>query len=97
VCDGCDDGGDIDVISREGERARLLEDCELGEGVSSGGGGGGRTKWNVRDAICIWDLREPRVSLENIFGFGSAQTFHQAELVSRSPTTPRQPKHRFSQ
>lgn len=44
------------MMSREGERARLLDDCELGEGVSSGGGGGGRTKRNVRDAICIWDL-----------------------------------------
>lgn len=44
------------MISREGDRGRLLEDCELGDGVSSGGGGGGSTKWKVREAICIWDL-----------------------------------------
>jgi len=48
---GCEEGGDIDVISTEGERARLVDDWELGEGVSSGGEGGGRTKLNVRDAI----------------------------------------------
>jgi hypothetical protein len=29
----------------------LADDWELGEGVSSGGEGGGRTKVNVRDAI----------------------------------------------
>lgn len=51
VWDGCDDGGEMDVISRDGERGRLTEDCELGDGVSSGGGGGGSIKWNVRDAI----------------------------------------------
>lgn len=51
VWDGWDDGGEMDVISKDGERGRLVEDCELGDGVSSGGGGGGRTKWNVRDAI----------------------------------------------
>lgn len=51
VWEGCDDGGDIEVMSSEGERALLLDDCELGEGVSSGGGGGGSTKRNVRDAI----------------------------------------------
>lgn len=60
--EGCDEGGEMDVTSREGERARLLEDWELGDGVSSGGGGGGRTKWNVRDAICIWDLNLVLVS-----------------------------------
>ena len=32
------------MISTEGERGLFAEDCELGEGVSSGGGGGGRTK-----------------------------------------------------
>jgi hypothetical protein len=49
---GRDDGGDIEVISSEGDLARLLvllrgeceSECSLGEGVSSGGGGGGRTK-----------------------------------------------------
>jgi hypothetical protein len=38
-------------MSTEGERWRFAEDCELGEGVSSGGGGGGRIKWKVREAI----------------------------------------------
>lgn len=42
--DGCDEGGDIEVMSMEGDRGRCAEDCELGDGVSSGGGGGGRTK-----------------------------------------------------
>ena len=43
-------------MSTDGERARLPEDCELGEGESSGGAGGGRTKKNVLDAICICAL-----------------------------------------
>ena len=38
-------------MSTDGERGRFVEDCELGEGVSSGGGGGGRIKWKVREAI----------------------------------------------
>ena len=42
--DGCDEGGEMDVMSTDGERGRFAEDCELGDGVSSGGGGGGRTK-----------------------------------------------------
>ena len=56
---GIEDGGDIEVTSSEvtstdGERGRFsAEDRELGEGESSGAGGGGSTKWNVRDAICI--------------------------------------------
>lgn len=54
----------MDVMSREGDRGRLLDDCELGDGVSSGGGGGGRTKWNVRDAIWIWDLENMRRQTE---------------------------------
>lgn len=41
----------MDVISTDGERGLLAEDCELGEGESSGAGGGGRTKWKVREAI----------------------------------------------
>lgn len=43
-CDCGVEGGEMEVMSTEGERARLLEDCELGDGVSSGGGGGGNTK-----------------------------------------------------
>ena len=57
---GIDEGGEIEVTSNEvtsteGERGRIsTEECELGEGESSGGaGGGGSTKWKVRDAICI--------------------------------------------
>lgn len=40
-------------MSTEGDRWRCVEDCELGEGVSSGGGGGGSTNWKRREAICI--------------------------------------------
>lgn len=47
----------MDVISTDGERARLADDWELGDGVSSGGEGGGRTNVNVRDAICMCDLQ----------------------------------------
>ena len=54
----------MEVMSTEGERALLTEDWELGEGVSSGAGGGGRTKWKVRDAICIWDL-QGRIRVSN--------------------------------
>lgn len=43
-CEGCEEGGDIEVMSTEGDLCRCTEDCELGDGVSSGGGGGGRTK-----------------------------------------------------
>lgn len=42
--EGWEDGGEIDVISSDGDRGRLFDDCELGDGVSSGGGGGGSTK-----------------------------------------------------
>ena len=57
-CGGRDEGGEIDVMSTEGDRGRLFaeDDWELGDGVSSGGGGGGRTKWKVREAIWICDL-----------------------------------------
>lgn len=41
---GCDEGGDIDVMSSDGDRCRCVDELELGEGVSSGGGGGGSTK-----------------------------------------------------
>lgn len=40
--DGSEEGGDKDVISTEGERGRFPEDCELGDGESSGAGGGGK-------------------------------------------------------
>lgn len=42
--DGCEEGGEMEVMSTDGERARFAEDWELGEGVSSGAGGGGNTK-----------------------------------------------------
>lgn len=51
--DGCDEGGEKDVISSDGDRCRFADDeWELGEGESSGGGGGGgSTNSKVRDAI----------------------------------------------
>lgn len=52
--EGIEEAGDkevISTISTEGERGGLADDCELGEGESSGTGGGGRTKWKVREAI----------------------------------------------
>lgn len=53
--EGMEDKGDREVISTEGERGRpaAAEDCEDGDGESSGTAGGGRTKWKVRDAIWI--------------------------------------------
>lgn len=50
-CDGKDDGGDMEVMSTDGERARWREETEDGEGESSSAAGGGSTKWNVREAI----------------------------------------------
>ena len=44
------------MIPTEGDQGQLVEDCDLEDGVFSGGGGGGRMKWNVRDAIWICDL-----------------------------------------
>lgn len=39
-------------MSTEGERSRLVDDeGELGESASSAAGGGGNTKWNMREAI----------------------------------------------
>jgi hypothetical protein len=56
--DGNERAGEKEVMSREGDRVRVRplrgEDVELGEGESSGAGG--RTKWNVREAIWICDL-----------------------------------------
>jgi len=46
------------VMSTDGERGRFADDCELGEGESSGTGDGGRTKWNFREAIWISELIE---------------------------------------
>ena len=43
-------------MSIEGEGCLLEDVGELGEGESSGAGGGGRTKWNMRVAIWICDL-----------------------------------------
>lgn len=55
-CDGREDGGDMEVMSTDGERTRGTEELEDGEGESSGAGGGGSTNSNVRDTICICDL-----------------------------------------
>ena len=39
-------------MSTEGERGRVFSSWSSeGDGESSGTGGGGRTNWNVRDAI----------------------------------------------
>lgn len=38
--EGKEDGGDIEVISKDGDRGLAEDCCELGEGASSGGGGG---------------------------------------------------------
>ena len=43
VREGIEEGGEIDVISTEGDRGRFTDECELGEGESSGAGGGGST------------------------------------------------------
>lgn len=51
--EGREEGGEIDVMSTEGERARCTDEFELGDGESSGAGGGGSTKWKVLEAICI--------------------------------------------
>lgn len=42
--DGNDDAGDNDVISIEGDRCLFVDDGELGDGESSGAGGGGKIK-----------------------------------------------------
>jgi hypothetical protein len=43
-CEGGEDGGDMEVMSREGDRCRCVDERELGDGTSSGGGAGGNTK-----------------------------------------------------
>ena len=43
--EGIEEGGDKEVISTDGERGRFPdEECELGDGESSGAGGGGKMK-----------------------------------------------------
>lgn len=42
--EGREDGGEMDVMSTDGERARWTEELEEGEGESCGAGGGGSTK-----------------------------------------------------
>jgi hypothetical protein len=44
------------VMSTDGERGRVGSSWGLGVRESSGAGGGGSTKWNVRDAIWICEL-----------------------------------------
>ena len=53
--EGREEGGEKEVMSTEGDRARCAEEeGELGVDESSGPSGvGGRTKWNVREAIWI--------------------------------------------
>ena len=41
--EGIEEGGEMDVISTEGDRGRFMDECELGDGESSGAGGGGST------------------------------------------------------
>jgi hypothetical protein len=43
-CEGGEDGGDMEVMSREGDRCTFVEERELGDGASSVGGAGGNTK-----------------------------------------------------
>jgi len=54
--EGSGEGGDRDVMSTDGDRARAWDSWGLGDVESSGAGGGGSTKWNVRDAIWICEL-----------------------------------------
>ena len=54
--EGGEDAGEREVMSMEGDNWRVLEPGELGDGESSGGGDGGKIKWNVLEAICIDDL-----------------------------------------
>ena len=90
----------MEVMSTEGERALLTEDWELGEGVSSGAGGGGRTKWKVRDAICIWDLQDHNSCQQlpvNTFSRRWGRTFLPKEPVFRRQTRRRPPRRRCGQ
>jgi hypothetical protein len=54
--EGSGEGGDRDVMSTDGDRGLAGDDWGLGDTESSGAGGGGSTKWNVREAIWICEL-----------------------------------------
>jgi hypothetical protein len=54
--EGSGEGGDRDVMSTDGDLGRAGDMGGLGDRESSGAGGGGSTKWNVRDAIWICEL-----------------------------------------
>lgn len=47
--EGGADSGETEVMSTDGDRTRPSDEGELGATESSGGGG--KTKWKVRDAI----------------------------------------------
>ncbi len=91
ACDGCDEGGDIEVMSTEGDHCRFVEDYELRDGVSSGGGGRGRTKWNSREAIWIWDLisgqRHSVVDLDTIGGIYLSPNGARVPAADQTPST----------
>jgi hypothetical protein len=100
----CSDvGGERDVTSTEGEPGRDMlsvkpEELEPGEGGSSGGGweGGGRTKWKVREAIWIWELRaicDQKESKKRT----KVRTAHPKPPYYRSVTKRYPPRHRFAQ
>ena len=55
--EGSGEGGDRDVMSTDRDRCRAGDSWGLGDRESSGAGGGGSTKWNVREAIWICELR----------------------------------------
>ncbi len=55
--EGSGEGGDTEVMSTDRDRCRKGSVWVLGDGESSGAGGGGSTKWNVREAIWICELR----------------------------------------
>jgi hypothetical protein len=54
--EGSGEGADRDVMSTDGDRGRAEDNWGLGDTESSGAGGGGSTKWNVREAIWICEL-----------------------------------------
>ena len=90
--DGREEGGEYVVMSTEGDLARFPEDSELGDGESSGGAGGGRTKWKVRDAICICELGE--LSARHMRRMEKGRTGHSEEpcyhfLTKHHPPTRR--------
>ena len=46
-----EESGEREVTSMDGERCRVVEEGELGDGESSGAGEGGKTKSKTRVAI----------------------------------------------